>query len=335
MASPALGRPPVLDLLADGDWHSGVALASTLGLSRAAVWKQIGVLRMLGLSVATDRRHGYRLGQPLELLAETRIRALLSPETQAVLDSLEIPAIISSTNEHLAGQVAPSPGRMRVLLAEYQSGGRGRRGRRWLSPFAHGICLSVAWTFETAPRDLPLLSLVAGVSVMEALDSLKIGAGQLKWPNDIVAAGGKLGGILVEVSGEPGGPLRAVIGVGLNVRPLTTIARDIDLEGGVLPAVALDDLADGRRIGRNQVTAALLDALHAGLQAFTRGSRIFLESWRRYDSLAGKPVLVSAGQQSVAGIARGIADDGSLLVETEGGIVPVVAGDVTLRANRS
>lgn len=333
MAPPALDRPAVLDLLADGDWHSGVTLGRALGLSRAAIWKQVRALRALGLTIAADRGRGYRVSAPLDLLSEPAIRSALLPATLQALESLDVLVVTSSTNECLTSRPAPSPGRIRAVVAEYQTGGRGRRGRRWLSPLGHGICLSVSWCFEIAPRDLPALSLVAGVAVASALTDLGVNGVQLKWPNDIVAAGGKLGGILVEVAGEPGGPLRAVIGIGLNVRPIAGIAAALREEGGNLPALALDDLLNGRRVPRNALVAALLDALSGSLRSFgVTGSQAFLAEWRRRDCLAGHPVLVTRGQECFTGVACGLADDGALLVDRDGSIVPVVAGDVTLRA---
>ncbi|MBL8202573.1 MAG: biotin--[acetyl-CoA-carboxylase] ligase [Chromatiales bacterium] len=316
----------------DGDWHSGVDLGQALGLSRAAIWKQVRALRALGLTIAADRGRGYRLAAPLDLLSEPAIRAALEPATLQALESLDILVVTTSTNDCLTSRPAPPPARLRAVAAEYQTGGRGRRGRRWLSPLGHGICLSVSWCFEIAPRDLPALSLVAGVAVAGALDGLGIGGVQLKWPNDIVAAGGKLGGILVEVAGEPGGPLRAVIGIGLNARPMPGISAALKDEGGAMPALALDELTAGRQVPRNALVAALLNTLHGSLRTFgASGARTFLAEWRRRDCLAGRPVVVTRGQESFTGVACGLADDGALLVDRNGTIVPVVAGDVTLR----
>lgn len=120
-------RHALLTLLADGAWHTGVQLGADLGLSRAAIWKQIRALRNTGLTVVADRRRGYRLGAPLELLAEDPIRKVLSPETKAALARLDVLLTTASTSEILATMPAPAPGAMFVCVAEYQSGGRGRR----------------------------------------------------------------------------------------------------------------------------------------------------------------------------------------------------------------
>jgi BirA family biotin operon repressor/biotin-[acetyl-CoA-carboxylase] ligase len=123
-----------------------------------------------------------------------------------------------------------------------------------------------------------------------------------------------------------------VVGIGLNVRPVAGISATLREEGGAMPALALDDLLDGRRLPRNSLVAALLDALLGGFWGFgASGSQGFLAEWRRRDCLAGRPVVVTRGQESFTGVACGLADDGSLLVDREGSIVAVVAGDVTLR----
>jgi len=327
-----LDRPTVLELLADGNWHSGVSLGRTLGLSRAAIWKQVRTLRTFGLTVKAERGRGYQLEHSLNLLRAENIRGSLAPTTSTILDSLEVLTVTESTNECLTRRPAPPPGHLWAVLAEYQTGGRGRRGRRWLSPLAHGICLSVSWAFEVAPRNLSSLSLVAGVAVSRALSDVGIHGVRLKWPNDVMAGGGKVGGILVEVAGESGGPLRTVIGIGLNVRPVSGIAEALRQEGGQATAVGLDELRGEGCLERNLLVAALLNALHACLRAFTDGGgNLLLETWRQFDYLAGRPVAVTSGANVLSGIARGIADDGSLLVDTGNGVVPVVAGDVTLR----
>jgi BirA family biotin operon repressor/biotin-[acetyl-CoA-carboxylase] ligase len=325
-------RPTVLELLADGNWHSGVSIGKALGLSRAAIWKQVRALRVLGLTVKAERGRGYQLERSLNLLSADRIRSALAPATREILDSLEVLIVTTSTNECLTRRPAPPPGRLRAVLAEYQTGGRGRRGRRWLSPLGHGVCLSVSWAFEVAPRNLSSLSLVAGVAVSRALAAVGVDGASLKWPNDVMAGGGKVGGILVEVAGESGGPLRAVIGIGLNVRPVSGIAEAIRQEGGHADPVGLDELRSEGRLERNFLVAKLLNALHAALRDFTHGGGDpFMETWRQVDYLAGRPVVVTSGEDIFSGIARGIADDGSLLVDTGDRVVPVVAGDVTLR----
>lgn len=332
MAPPTLTHPSILGVLADGQWHSGVGLGAVLRLSRAAVWRQVRGLRTLGLTVEADRATGYRLKQPLDLLNGAKISAGLAATAGQALASLDVLVITTSTNRVLGARASPVPGKMQVLVAEYQTDGRGRRGRRWFSPLGHGVCLSISWCFEIAPRDLPALSLVAGVAVVRSLAAAGVAGVQLKWPNDVMAGGGKVGGILVEVSGEPGGPLRAVIGIGLNVRPIFAIAEEIGAEGGNGAPVALDDLVAPRSLDRNVLVTELINSLHGTLTGFAGGDwDAFRAVWRRHDYLAGRAITVTGGRDSFQGVARGIGDDGSLLVEVGDQIRPVVAGDVTLR----
>lgn len=326
-------RRALLVLLADGAWHSGVRLGAALGLSRAAIWKQVRALRDLGLVIVTDRRYGYRLDAPLQLLAADSIRIFLHPAVQAVLTDLDVLLITSSTSDHLTAMAAPDPGRMLACVAEYQSGGRGRRGRRWFSPLGQGLCLSVAWRYEVAPRDLAALGLVVGVAVTEALaDFVPAEVIKLKWPNDIVADGGKLGGILVDVAGETGGPLRVVIGIGLNVHASTGLGSKVDGDGGSLLPATLDMFVSGGQVSRNQLAGGLLNALHRNLIGFaSSGFAPFAPRWRGKDYLQGQSVTVTSGSQTFCGIARGIADDGAMMVTVNDALIPVYSGDVTLR----
>ncbi|MCE7903897.1 MAG: biotin--[acetyl-CoA-carboxylase] ligase [Gammaproteobacteria bacterium PRO9] len=359
---PDSGHPGLatLRLLADGQWHTGVAMAESLRLSRTAIWKQVAGLRALGVMVIADRRQGYRLEHPLDLLDAGRIRTGLEPRVRTAVESLEVLTVTLSTNLCLTGRPPPPEGRSRIVAADYQTGGRGRRGRRWLSPLGHGICLSVARSFATIPRDLPALSLVAGIAVVDALTDLgaagvllkwpndvmgdggKLGgilvevAGEpgvlLKWPNDVMAGGGKLGGILVEVAGEPGGPLHVVIGIGLNVRSVAGLATKLHEEGGAFPAVALDQVTGEKRLNRSDIVAGILNSLHAHLEQFeVLGWTGIADRWQGRDFLRGLAVVVTQGSRTISGTARGIADDGALIVEVDDILTTVVAGDVTLR----
>ena len=330
MADP---RNALLALLADGAWHTGVQLGANLGLSRAAIWKQVRVLRTTGLEVVADRRRGYRLGTPLQLLDADAIRAFLDRQANTALAGFEVLLITGSTSERLASVAAPAPGRMLACAAEYQSGGRGRRGRRWFSPLGHGLCLSVSWCYAEAPRDLAALGLVVGVAVAEAVSQLVPDeAVQLKWPNDVVADGGKLGGILVDVAGETGGPLRIVIGIGLNVCGSPQLAAEVDADGGNLRPVALDALVKGRNVSRNQLAGYLLNALYRNLTEFAdSGFATFAPRWRRRDCLLGETISISSGSQTLSGVASGITDDGALLIAVDGRLTAVFSGDVSLR----
>lgn len=337
--SPGQSTGALLHLLADGQARSGVVLGEALGLSRAAVWKQVRKLRELGLTIHADRRHGYCLSRPLELLDEAAIRKALDPRAAAALSRLELLLTTGSTNDRLGQLPAPAPGMLAACLAEYQSGGRGRRGRHWLSPLGHGICLSVAWLYETPPRALPALSLVAGVAAVQALRGLSIPGIRLKWPNDLVVddgrSRGKLGGILVEMAGETGGPLRVIVGIGLNVFPADDLVRTVTEVPDAARPVALDQLTGAGPPPRNRIAAALISALYDSLLVFgDRGFPAFTSAYEEVDALRGQPVTVSGGVARTTGVARGIGADGALMVEIAGALRAVHAGDVTLRDSR-
>jgi BirA family biotin operon repressor/biotin-[acetyl-CoA-carboxylase] ligase len=317
--------------LADGAVHSGAELAADLNCSRTAVWKHLSELRALGLAVEARRGSGYRLPRPLELLDEGAIRSALCARTRDSLARLEIQLSIPSTSEWLRQWPSPAPGRFDLVLAEHQSSGRGRRGRRWLSPFAGGLCLSLSWCFEPVPASLPALSLAVGVGVCRTLGNARSASVGLKWPNDIVAAGGKLGGLLVDVQGEAGGPLTVIVGLGLNFDTPADLSAAV-LDSGGLPPVGLRQISTAPGLSRNRLAGALANEIHAVLTTFAvSGFAPFADEWRSHDRLAGQPVVVTAGRREFAGIARGIDADGALLLAADGKLSRHVAGEVSVR----
>ena len=184
----------LLRILADGELHSGSELADVLGVSRTAIWKQLGQLDSLDLEVSAQAGQGYRLAAPLELLDENSIRAHLTEDFESVCDSLQVLWTSESTSAELLAAGAPEAGKANACLAEYQTAGRGRRGRQWFAPAGHGICLSVGWYFPASPASLSCLGLAVGIGVLRAIHRAGVSNAQLKWPNDIVVDGGKLAG---------------------------------------------------------------------------------------------------------------------------------------------
>ena len=204
----------LLKLLKDGRFHSGQALGAALGVSRSAVWKQLQHLEAeLGLSIHKVRGRGYQLSAPLALLDPAEISAQAPSCNWPVLvyDSID------STNAEALraierGQAAPF-----VVLSERQTAGRGRRGRKWVSPFAENIYYSLVLRIEGGMRQLEGLSLVVGLAVMQTLRELGIAAAGLKWPNDVLVGQKKIAGILLELVGDPADVCHVVLGVGINV----------------------------------------------------------------------------------------------------------------------
>ena len=316
--------------LADGREHSGEALAAALDVSRAAVWKQVRRLGEWGLEVEAAAGRGYRLTRPLSLLDAHALRGALPDGVAARLRVLTVADELPSTNDALLTVDDLPPGRFDACLAEYQSRGRGRRGRDWIAPFGSGLCLSVNWCFAEVPPRVSALSLAIGVAITRALAGCGVGGAQLKWPNDVLHGGRKLGGILLELRAEAAGPAYVVVGVGLNVSLPPAACAAIG-QGGLEP-VGMDQLGLVNLPDRTQLAAALVGQVVLALEDFGQhGFAPFADAWRAADALAALPARVLHGEQSIEGIARGIDDDGAFVLEVAGRRQRFVSGEVSVR----
>jgi BirA family biotin operon repressor/biotin-[acetyl-CoA-carboxylase] ligase len=307
---------------------SGEALAASLGISRAAVWKRIEALRGAGLEILADGGRGYRLARPVEWLDADRIRAAMAASSRARLARLDIAGEVDSTMAEIARLAADGAPSGSACLAEHQRAGRGRRGRAWASPLGANLYLSLLWRFGGGLGALAGLNLAIGVAVRDALDAVGVRRAALKWPNDVVVDGRKIAGVLVEAGGQWHGPCHAVIGVGVNWRmperagagidqPWTDVAREV-----------------GEGASRNAGAAALLDALLDTLSEFeTAGSATIIERWHAHDALRGRAILVRDADGEWGGVARAVDATGRLLVDRDGGgRVAIAAGEVSVRA---
>lgn len=304
---------------------SGNALAQAAGLTRAAVWKRIERLREQGVAILADPGRGYLLPTPPDLLDATAIAAAVPAVVRDDLAACEVVWEIDSTNAELLRRGASAG--VQALLAERQSAGRGRRGRRWESPLAAHLYLSLQRRFEGGIAALAGLSIAVGVAAAEALRGLGFAQVGLKWPNDLLAQGRKLGGILIEFGGEEGGVVRVVIGIGINVRMPAVAAAGIDQ-----PWIDLAALAPSLP-SRNAIAAAVLGAQLAALREFAAGGLTpFLPRWQALDACAGKPVEVLAGDRREAGIALGIDASGALRVRHGDDERRYHSAEVSLRA---
>lgn len=326
-------RRRLLALLADGRFHSGEALAKRLRISRGGIWKLIQTLRALGVDVQSVPHQGYRLPRAVDLLDRGAIMNSLTPETQAKVARLDVPLALDSTNRFVGELPATDAGQAQVCLTEIQTAGRGRRGRTWTAPFASGICMSLGWRFAEAPPQFSALSLAVGVAVVRAFERCGAEGVNLKWPNDLLWQGRKLGGILIEMRGESGGPANVVIGIGINMRMPAATRLELAERHAVMIADVHEILRD-RTPARNILVAALVEELVAMLERFAQhGFEPFIESWRSLDALRLAPVKVLIGTQTTHGIAQGVDEDGAFLVEVEGELKRFVSGEVSVRAS--
>ena len=325
-------RHRLLTLLSDGHFHSGEKLAKRLRISRAGIWKIVSSLRELGVEIQSVPRQGYRLPHAVDLYDKDEIVAACCAQTQTSFARLDVLLTVDSTNRFVADlDDELAPGRVQLCVAELQNAGRGRRGRSWTAPFGSGICMSVGWQFAEPPPTFSALSLAVGVAVVGALRKLGAADVGLKWPNDLIWNGRKLGGILIEMRGETEGPAQVVIGIGINVRMPAAIRVHLAEQQAALIADVHEVMRD-RTPHRSVIVGSLMSELVAMLRTFAlQGFEPFRETWQSLDTFANAPVKVINGSQSTLGIARGVDVDGTLLVEVEGQMRKFASGEVSLR----
>jgi len=315
--------------LADGEFHSGEDLAKALGVTRSAVWKAATALRDLGMPMEAVRNRGYKLPYASEPLSEESIRQHFAPDIGKRVTRLDVAWTTASTNTELVERPYPAIGESEAQLAEFQTAGRGRRGRTWLAPPGGAVCLSFSWTFPEMPRDAGSLSLAIGVCVLRALRAQGVKDIRLKWPNDVLIGDRKLGGILIELRAESAGPACVVVGIGLNVALGAEVLEKIAATG--LRAIDLASVVS-KPISRNALAAGLVSEGIRGLLEFEReGLKPFLEEWGQADALRSRGVSVHSGDEIIRGVARGVDLTGALLVETPAGLTKFFSGEVTVR----
>ncbi len=322
----------LLSILKDGGFHSGESLGEQLGCSRTAVWKHLQKLERLGLDIESIKGTGYRIVGGLELLDADRINGALAAPVAANISTLEIFQTIDSTNKYAREKAEKVPASGTVVLAEQQSAGRGRRGKSWISPFAANIYLSIVWDFERGAQALQGLSLAVGVAVKRALTTSGVSSVQLKWPNDVYVRQKKLGGILLEMIGDPVGQCSVIVGVGLNVSMPAKSGADIEQDWTDVTTELLHSTADIQPL-RNQLAAGLISEIVQLLTDFeSRGFEAYRDEWQAADAFFGQSAVISTPRQSIVGIVRGVDSNGALRLELEDGrIESFIGGELSLR----
>jgi BirA family biotin operon repressor/biotin-[acetyl-CoA-carboxylase] ligase len=322
----------VLDILSDAQFHSGESLGQALGVSRTAVWKQLQKLESMGLQLESVKGKGYRVSQGFELLQDKKIIAHLSTTAKTQLQALQLHQSLDSTNKVAADEImhrqsAQDSASGTVILSEYQTMGRGRRGKRWVSPFACNIYLSIIWDFDSGANALQGLSLAIGVAVRRALTQIGVEQVQLKWPNDIYINQKKLGGILLEMVGDPAGQCTVIIGIGINVTMPDKSAQSIDQQWTDLKSCA------GKSVSRNQLAALIIENCFNLLADYeVQGFTAYRDEWQANDAFQGKQGIIITPKQSIAGTVRGVDNVGALQMELKNGeINSFVGGELSLR----
>ena len=326
----------ILDILKDGQFHSGESLGEALGCSRTAVWKQLQKLESLGLSIESIKGTGYRVAGGFELLDAELMLSQIDSLATAQIANLEIFKSIDSTNKYAREKAETQPSSGSVILAEQQTAGRGRRGKTWVSPFAANIYLSIVWDFEQGAQALEGLSLAVGVAVKRALNARGVESVQLKWPNDIYVDGQKLGGILLEMIGDPAGHCSVIIGVGINVAMPEEQAAAIDQDWtDVKTQMQLQQDGDkgAIRFSKNHLASALISEIIVLLRDFqSQGFSSYRDEWQAADAFYGKQAAITTPKQSISGIVRGVDPNGALRLELDNGkIETFIGGELSLR----
>ncbi|MBZ6387631.1 bifunctional biotin--[acetyl-CoA-carboxylase] ligase/biotin operon repressor BirA [Pantoea piersonii] len=308
----------LVEILSDGEFHSGEQLGETLGMSRAAINKHIQTLKTWGLDIYTVTGKGYSLPAPMQLLNEEAILAQLHQPNLAIIP------VIDSTNQYLLERMNELQSGD-ACIAEYQQAGRGRRGRQWFSPFGANLYLSMYWRLEQGPAAAMGLSLVIGIVIAETLQQLGAQDVRVKWPNDLYLQDRKLAGILVELTGKTGDAAQIVMGAGINLAMRGADATQIN-QGWINLQEA------GIAINRNDLAAKLINSLREALPIFERdGLAPFTERWKALDNFFNRPVKLLIGEREIHGIARGIDKQGGLLLEQDGEVKSWVGGEISLR----
>jgi len=321
----------LVKVLASGKFVSGQDIAMELDISRAAISTNVKALVNMGLDVFSVTGKGYKLVHPLYLLDKQQILLFMSreiKETNKLIPEIEVHSLIDSTNDYLMRRLPNQLTQGQVCLAEYQSAGRGRRGRQWVSSFGTQIYLSMYWYLEqglSAAMGLSLLSALAVSDAVFAVSGIQV---QLKWPNDIYIEGVKLAGILIDLEGQALEPSHSVIGIGLNLNIPAEAAQKIDQRWTDLQSHS------ETKIDRNALSAQLITCLYARLQQHqNEGLITMLDEWHAHDIYLNKRVKLLTGERITKGICRGINNQGALLLEVNGEIKPIYGGEVSLRGD--
>jgi len=314
----------------EADRHtSGEQLARELRVSRSTVWAGVRSLVGAGVEIDSGLGRGYRLRIPASWIDPERVVASLGPAASGL--RLQLADHCPSTSTELAGRADAGAVHGTVLLAEWQSAGRGRRGRAWTCPPGAGLTFSLLWRFDRPARDLAGLSLAVGLAIAEAMRTLGLRDIALKWPNDVLHRGRKIAGVLVEVRGDMLGPTAAVIGIGLNVRVPTAALRAVGQPATDLHRAGLADP------DRNAILAALLSELATTLSRFERGGFAALRpQWQAHSAGHRQIVRVALPDgEVVRGCMLGVDEQGALRIDTGESVRRIFSGDFDPRPPRA
>ena len=310
----------------DGQFHSGQELGALLGVSRAAVWKKLQQLEQFDIDVEAVKGKGYRVVGGLDLLDRKKIVQDLASLGRDVRESLFLFSVVDSTNVWLMKKSAALSGGAAglICLAEMQNMGRGRRGRVWQSPFARNIYLSISWTFSQGVTAVEGLSLAVGVVLCDALEKLGVEGLELKWPNDLLNAGKKIGGVLIELVGDANGDCHVIVGVGFNVAMPSYV--EVDQSWTDLRSICQAN------VSRSQIAVGFIDTLFTLFSTYEKdGFRAYQSDWEAKNAHKNKRVTLFTPTEKFVGTFLGVSSRGELRMQVDQRVLTFAGGEISLR----
>lgn len=315
----------VLSLLHEnsGAYLSGQSIADGLGVTRAAVWKAIESLRADGYGIVSTPARGYRLESIPDLLGAREIT--LGLDTTLIGKTVHALSEVNSTNTYASRIAAGDAPDGTVVVADYQSAGRGRLGRRWESPRGVNIYTSIILRPNFPPTEAPFTTLIASIALVAAVRELYNLPAEIKWPNDMLISGKKSAGILTEMSAEPDRVRHIVLGVGVDVNmPASGFPEEIR---GISSSIMLEL---GHKANRAELMRRFLEELERCYFMLLAGKRSeLLDEWRSLTGMLGRRVRVTTLTDTLEGVALDLDPSGFLLIKKDdGSVYTVTSGDV-------
>ena len=311
----------LLRIIGDGHFHSGEEIGLAIGISRSAVWKRIKKINLqFGVIIHGVTGRGYKLAQEMNALSP-----LSSFNGRCWSWDVALFSTLDSTNAEALRRLELGAHAPFAVVAEQQTAGRGRRGRAWARPFGENIYFSLVLKIEQGIKQLAGLSLVVGLAVASTLRVMGVKGVGLKWPNDVLASGRKIAGVLLELSGDLADVCHVVIGIGINANmlhsaePIDQLWTSVSLEAGTL-------------VDRN----VLLERLQVQLDGYlathlAQGFSALRDEWEQNDLWRGRLVELSSGDSKVSGVARGVDSTGALMLLVDGELKSFSGGELSLR----
>ena len=326
----------LLNVLADGEFHSGQHLAEQIGISRTAIWKLVAKLQSWDIEIYSVKGKGYKIPDGLNLIDKSKLDSLVENKLKH-FPQIDLLTTIDSTSTYISnkwdesvesrnGQNKNFTSSGRVCIAEHQSKGRGRKGNQWISPFGANLYFSIGIELPVGLSVLGGLSLAIGIGLTEAINKITAKKVKLKWPNDLLCENQKLAGILVEASGDSNDTSFINIGIGINWDMPEKFSKEINQ-----PWINLLEISS-KNIDKTTLTANLLIELDQTIDQFIhQGFDAFSKKWGKNSAFIDQTITIKTHNGNIDGIEKGIDKNGAIVVITSHGEKTFYSGEVSLR----